>query len=134
MSEPFNAEKFERLHGMELGRYAIDLAEGGHLPPNCVEYVRSNAARWNGQHLEMVTYFLWKTNTTEAWHLISIFASHPLKHIRYTILGLLEHHCPPDPFILSKLAERLSAETDDFEEWWIRETHRKVLERIQTAE
>jgi len=52
MSQIFNAEYFEKLQGIQLGTYALELCKDGNLPSNCIKYVRENSNRWDGQHLE----------------------------------------------------------------------------------
>jgi hypothetical protein len=132
MSEPFDPEKYEQLRGLQLGSYAIEVAKHGNLPPNCIEYVKANAERWDGQHLEMGMFFLSKINSKEARRQIASYLDHPLKHIRYTALGLVEHMEHSDEFILSKLTERLAAKTDDFEKPWIKQVHEKITKRINS--
>lgn len=132
MSEPFNPEKYDQLRGLQLGYYAIEVAKSGNLPPDCIEYVKTNAKRWDGQHLEMGIFFLSKINSNEAARQIATYLDHPLKHIRYTVLGLVQDMNQPDDFIFAKLTERLTAETDDFEKPWIKRVHEKVAEQINS--
>lgn len=125
MSEPFNPEKYEQLHGMKLGLYALEVAKNGQLPPNCLDYVKTNASRWDGQHLEMGLFFLSKLDSVDANHEIARHIDHPLQHIRYTVLMQLDR-VPVDDFILAKVRSRLEAETNDFEKNWIRDLNQRL--------
>lgn len=125
MSEPFNPEKYEQLHGLQLGYYAIEVARQGQLPPDCVDYVKTNASRWDGQHLEMGLFFLSKMDSVEARHEIVRQVDHALKHIRLTVLGMI-NLMPIDDFILGKLRSRLSADVEDFERRWIKDLYQKL--------
>ena len=131
MSEPFNPEKYEKLQGLPLGMYAIETAKQGQLPPDCVQYVKSNADRWDGQHLEMGIFFLSKIDSTEAWHEIARHLDHPLKHIRYTVLGFINHQMTQiDACIIERLRSRLAQEVDDFEKPWLEEVYKNASKKF----
>lgn len=132
MNEAFDTERFEQLSGMQLGVYAVEIAKSGNLPPDCLDYVRRNARRWDGQHLEMGLLFLSKIDSDEARHEIIGHLGHPLKHIRLTVLAFLDGTNAFDTHMLSKIKERLSSVSDDFEKHWINRIHEKATSRIQT--
>ena len=126
MIEEFDPEKFERLTDIPLGTYAVNLVKSEHLPPDCVNYFKANARRWNGQHLECGLYFLSKIDDTEARHEIANHIDHALKHIRFTVLGMLDDMRPLDDYAFQKLSERLSAAVEEFEAEWIKRLHKKA--------
>lgn len=126
MSEKFEPDKFERLTDIPLGMYAVNLVKSGSLPPDCVNYFKANARRWDGQHLECGLYFLSKIDHTEAKHEIAKHVDHPLKHIRFTVLGMLDDMRPLDDYAYQKLSERLSAIVGEFEAEWIKSLHEKA--------
>jgi hypothetical protein len=134
MSEAFDPEKYEQLRGLKLGLYAVEVAKTGNLPSNCIDYFRSNAGRWDGQHLEMGLFFLSKLESDAARHEIAKHLDHPLKHIRFTVLMFLDRLQQPDHFVVGKLRERLWAETEDFESRWIKDVYDKATKRIQSGQ
>jgi len=126
MSEEFEPDKFERLTDIPLGMYAVNLVKSGSLPPDCVNYFKANAPRWDGQHLECGLYFLSKLDCTEAKHEIANHIDYSLKHIRFTVLGMLDDMRPLDDYTYKKLSERLSAKVGEFEADWIKRLHEKA--------
>jgi hypothetical protein len=126
MSEEFDSNKFESLSNIPLGMYAVNLAKSGNLPPNCLDYFRSNAVRWDGQHLECGLLFLSKLDDLEANHEIANHVGHSLTHIRFTVLGMLNDLRPLDDYMTQKLYERLSVRVDEFESDWIKRLYEKA--------
>jgi hypothetical protein len=119
MSEKFDAEEFERLKGMPLAIYTLKLAKKGIYPPDCLNYFRQNTARWDGQHLEAGMMFPAEIKSEEAVHEIANLLGHALKHIRLTVLAMLDQIDSPDDYVLGKLKERLPTVTDDFEKHYV---------------
>ena len=126
MSETFDPNKFESLSNIPLGMYAVNLAKSGNLPPDCLDYFRSNALRWDGQHLECGLLFLSKIDDQEAKHEIANHVGHSLRHIRFTVLGMLNDMRPLDDYMWQKLNERLSADVGEFEADWIKRLYEKA--------
>ena len=126
MSETFNSEMFERLTDIPLGMYAVNLVKSGSLPPDCLNYFKANARRWDGQHLECGLYFLSKIGSTDANHEIANHIDHPLKHIRYTVLGMLNDMRPLDDYMFMKLCERLLIKACEFEAEWVERLSEKA--------
>jgi hypothetical protein len=129
--EAFDPEKYEQLKGLKLGLYGVEVAKSGNLPPDCLAYFKSNAGRWDGQHLEMGLFFLSKIDSPEARHEIARHLEHPLQHIRFTVLGFLDSFPQPDEFVASKLRERLTSEINDFEKGWIKSVYERAAKHLQ---
>ena len=131
MSEQFEPAEFEQLGGIQLGVYAVTKAKEGNLPPDCLDYFRRNASRWDGQHLEMGLMFLSKLDSEEAWHEIANYLGHPLKFIRLNVLACFVHSQGRiDRYVLGKLEERLNVETEEFAKVWLNQLCNKATRRI----
>ena len=126
MNEAFDPNKFESLSNIPLGMYAVNSAKSGKLPPDCLNYFKSNSTRWDGQHLECGLFFLSKIGGTEANHEIANHVDHHLQHIRFTVLGMLDDMRPLEDYMHQKLRARLSAKVETFEAEWIQRLYAKA--------
>jgi hypothetical protein len=121
----FDYEQFERLTGQRLADYALTTSRES-LPTGFVEYVRDNAARLDGQHLEMAILLLEKIGTDTARHEIANHLGHSLKHIRLTVIGLLDRIGRIDEHVRARVEERLHAVKDESEV--------RLLDRLRNKE
>jgi hypothetical protein len=113
MGEQFSPEQFEKLSGLPLGFYGAKISKEGELPVDFIDYFKVNTGRWDGQHLEVALALLRMIDTDVARHLIADYLNHPLKHIRLTVLGMVDQMNPIDDYILARIHEKLRSTADD---------------------
>jgi hypothetical protein len=114
---------------MEMARYAIGCAERGDLPADCVSYVKANAERLDGQHLEMAIFLLDKIGSEAARHELVKYVGHPLKHIRLTVIGMLDRMTSVDYYTLAQVRQRFDSVTEKTE----RRAIKSVLEKAKVS-
>jgi len=115
MTSTFNPEEFERLSGRSLGMYASQIAAGGDVPTDFVDYFAENSASWDGQQLEAALSMLATLDSESAQHHVADFVDHPIDFIRLLVIRLLDQPEAPDGYVLSKVESRLSETSDETE-------------------
>lgn len=129
MAAQFAWPEFERLGGTKLSRYVLDTVESGDLPSDQVDYVRENANRLDGQHLEMALLLLKEDGSQTAVREIAKHVGHPLEHIRLTVIGILAQMETLDNDSLSIIENRLKAVRSAFERQGLERILRKIAPR-----
>jgi len=129
MNAKFDWKEFERLQGMTMARYVMECAKRGDLPADCVSYVKANAERLDGQHLEMALFLLDKIGSEAARHELVNYLAHPLEHIRLTVIGMLDRMDSIDGYLAGKIRESIESATDAFGKRTLRSIYKRATRK-----
>jgi hypothetical protein len=88
----FDYEKFEKLTGLELGKYCISPDRDSELNDEFVEYFEKKQHYLDDQHLEYCIVFFGKIKSQKAYHLISDFLNYPITYVRFPAIKILTNY------------------------------------------
>jgi hypothetical protein len=100
-------EKFERLEGIELGRFVADAAKRERLDQGIMNYYRSRRAILDGPHLEMIISLLGRLGTTEAMDEVTKHLDHPVKYVKNEALQVVSQASSLDEKAIANVVNAL---------------------------
>lgn len=109
----FNAETFERLSGLDLANYAVELMRERIPEDDFLPYFRQKAKAMDMVRLELAVGMLGKVGSDAAFRLVASYLEHPDFNVRFVATKTIAGLHTADEVVMRCAVESLSKHESD---------------------